>query len=282
MSILDKFYDSKTDEVKVKNIIITAVILPLVIFLFFNMGIMYVDTGHRGIKVTTGSVSDQSLEEGIHLYMPFISKIVQMDTRVQRKDFKTEVYTKDIQKATISYSVNYNLDKNRAHVMYKEVGQDWEEKVMIPVLEGILKNVIGKWEATEVVENRDRATTDIVTQLKSVLQDRFVNVISFQIINIDYSDDFENAIEEKVKAEQDALTSKNKTVQVEEEAKQKVIAAQAEAKSMTIRAQALSQNKNLVEYEAVQKWNGELPNILMSSDKGGIPFININGTDGTK
>ena len=77
----------------------------------------------------------------------------------------------------------------------------------------------------------------------------------------------------QVTAEQEALKAKNKTVQVEEEAKQKVIAAQAEAKSMAIRAQALSQNKSLVQYEAVQKWDGKMPQYMLGNS---VPFINVN------
>ena len=79
-------------------------------------------------------------------------------------------------------------------------------------------------------------------------------------------------LNQKVTAEQEALKAKNKTVQVEEEAKQKLISAEAEAKSMRIRATALTQNKALVEYEAVQKWDGKLPEYMMG---GSIPFINM-------
>ena len=89
---------------------------------------------------------------------------------------------------------------------------------------------------------------------------------------IKYSSTFEKAIENKVTAEQEALKAKNKTVQVQEEAKQKVISAEAEAKSMAIRVNALTQNKALVEYEAVQKWDGKLPTYNMG---GSIPFINL-------
>ena len=61
-------------------------------------------------------------------------------------------------------------------------------------------------------------------------------------------------------------------MQIEEEAKQKLISAEAEAKSMRIRATALTQNKALVEYEAVQKWDGKMPQYMLG---GSVPFINI-------
>ena len=72
----------------------------------------------------------------------------------------------------------------------------------------------------------------------------------------------------------EALKAKNKTVQVQEEARQKVIAAEAEARSMAIRAQALSQNKSLVQYEAVQKWDGKMPQYMLGNS---VPFINVTG-----
>ena len=94
------------------------------------------------------------------------------------------------------------------------------------------------------------------------------------MVDINYSKVFEQAIESKVTADQEALKAKNKTVQIQEEARQKVIAAEAEARSMAIRAQALSQNKSLVQYEAVQKWDGKMPQYMLGNS---VPFINVSG-----
>ena len=156
--------------------------------------------------------------------------------------------------------------------MYREVGSGYVETILIPAVEGNIKDVIGKWNAQDLVANRANATYEILTKLQNQLKDRYINVTSFQIIDINYSEVFEKAIESKVTAEQEALKAKNKTVQIEEEAKQKLISAEAEAKSMKIRATALTQNKALVEYEAVQKWNGKLPDYMMGNS---VPFINM-------
>ena len=156
--------------------------------------------------------------------------------------------------------------------MYREVGRDYEDKILMPVVEGTIKDVIGKWNAQDLVANREKATNEILEKLQNHLKDNYINVTDFQITAINYSDVFEKAIESKVTAEQDALKAKNKTVQIEEEAKQKLISAEAEAKSMAIRANALTQNKALVEYEAVQKWDGKMPQYMMGNS---IPFINL-------
>ena len=91
-------------------------------------------------------------------------------------------------------------------------------------------------------------------------------------INIDYSDNFEKAIEDKVIAEQKAQEAVNNTKRIQEEAQQTVIAAKAEAEAMEIKSQALAKNKGLTEYEAVLRWNGELPQYMMGNT---VPFINL-------
>ena len=73
-------------------------------------------------------------------------------------------------------------------------------------------------------------------------------------------------------AEQKAQEAVNNTKRIQEEADQKVITAQAEAEAMEIKAQALAKNKGLVEYEAVQKWNGQLPQYMLGES---VPFINL-------
>jgi regulator of protease activity HflC (stomatin/prohibitin superfamily) len=186
---------------------------------------------------------------------------------------ETSVYTKDIQNAQITYVLNYNLQPENAHRMYREVGQNYLETVVTPVVEGTLKDVIGKWNAQDLIANREKATQEILVKLQDHLAEKYINVTDFQMTAIAYSSVFEKAIESKVTAEQEAQRAKNKTVQVQEEARQKVIAAEAEAKSMAIRAQALSQNKSLVQYEAVQKWDGKMPQYMLGNS---VPFINVS------
>ncbi len=260
---------------KQKNAIITGagVLLLLATFIIIANPFAMVGPGERGVKVTLGKVSPESFSEGIHLITPFISKMKTMDVRTQKDNIETAVYTKDIQQARISYVINYNLVPEMAYKMYQEVGVDYRNKILVPVAEGVIKDVIGKWNAQDLVANREVATNDIFEKLVMQVKDNYINVTGFQIVNINYSSVFEKAIESKVTAEQEALKAKNKTVQIQEEAKQKVISAEAEAKSMSIRANALAKNKALVEYEAVQKWDGKMPQYMMGNS---IPFINLN------
>jgi len=253
--------------------IVPAIIISLLFALiaFFNP-IAIVGVGERGVKVTLGKVSPTSYTEGIHFITPFISHIKNMNVKTQKNIVETSVYTKDIQQARITYVLNYNLQPENAHKMYREVGANYLETVVTPVVEGTIKDIIGKWNAQDLIANREKATQEILIKLQDHLGPKYVNITDFQMTSIAYSGVFEKAIESKVTAEQEALRAKNKTVQIQEEAKQKLISAEAEAKSMSIRAHALTQNKALVEYEAVQKWDGKLPEYMMGNS---IPFINL-------
>lgn len=231
-----------------------------------------VGVGERGVRVTLGRVAPVSLSEGIYFKLPVIQQIVKYDIKTQKSNIATTVFTKDIQQARLVYVINYNVQPEAVAKLHKQVGKGYKDTILTPIVEGTVKNVIGKWNASDLIANRAKATTDILAQLQQQLDDNYISVTDFNITDIDYSDSFEKAIEGKVTAEQEALKAKNKTVQVQEEAKQKVISAEAEAKSMAIRAHALSQNKNLVEYEAVQKWDGKMPQYMMGNS---VPFINL-------
>lgn len=253
-----------------KTIIKLLPILVIVVVLFNSFTI--VETGHRGVKVILGKVEPESLEEGLYFYIPIISTIKKMDVRVQKYEVETEAYTKDVQQAKLHLVLNYNLEKTKAHEMLENVGIDWEDKLIPQAVNGTVKAVIGKWDAVDLIGNRSKAQEEIQNTLADALGARDIHVTRIEISNIDYTPEFERAVEAKVVAIQTAEQEKNKTVQIGEQAKQRVMSAKAEAESMAIRAQALSQNKSLVEYEAVQKWDGKLPTYMLG---GATPFINV-------
>ena len=251
----------------------TAVIVVLfILFLIVFQPMTIVGVGERGVKVTLGQTSPVALEEGVHFVMPFISTVKKMNVKTVKSNIATMAQSKDIQQARIVYVVNYNLQPENAPKMWRTVGRDYVSVVVMPTVEGIVKDTIGKWNAQDIVANREKVASEVLFKLNEKLGPKYINVSDFQIIEIQSSQAFEQAIESKVTAEQEALKAKNKTVQVQEEARQKIIASEAEAKSMAIRAQALTQNKNLVEYEAVQKWDGKLPQYMMGNS---VPFVHL-------
>lgn len=251
---------------------VTAAVLLLVILVASCSSVTVVETGHRGIKTIFGKVEGEPLAEGIYFTSPFTTNIHQLDIRTQKLEDKTEIYTKDVQTANVQYAVNYSIKGESAGDLYRTVGSDYANKLIPQAVQGALKNATGKWEAMEVINHRENVRAEVENNLREILLPRGLNVEGFQLVDIAFTKAFSDAVEAKVVAVQKADEAKNQTVQVSEQAKQRVIAAQADAQAMKIKSDALSQNQNLVQYEAVQKWDGVLPVYMMS---GATPFISI-------
>jgi prohibitin 2 len=231
-----------------------------------------VDTGHRGVFVNFGHPTEV-VGEGLHWYNPWSYDLDQVDVRQIKWESSTETYTKDVQQATIKFALTYHLDPNAVLNVYANVGKEWGATLVPQVVQQSIKNVVGRSRAVEdAINNRELVSDAISRDITARLQKRHVIVDGFQIQDISFTQGFEQSVERKQIAVQDAETSKNKTVQVEEQARQRVIAAEADAKAMQIKTAALAGNAKLVEYEAVMKWNGQLPQYMMGNS---TPFIAV-------
>src|SRR6266403_2529983 len=246
-------------------------IIVVTLLLLNACGFRSIDAGDVGVKTEFGKVTGDLLEPGLNFYNPFTSSINEMDCRTQAWTSKNATYTKDIQQSTIEYTVNYNLDPKYAQRMYSEIGQNWSDKLLPQVINATIKNTVGQWNAVDLISNRQVVIADIQKDLDATLNSRGIVVSRFEITNVSFTPEFEKAVEAKVTAVQRAAEAVNHTKQIQEEANQKIISAKAEAESMKIRSEALSQNANLVQYEAVQHWDGVLPQYMT----GAVPFINL-------
>jgi prohibitin 2 len=253
--------------------VIPAIIVAVLLLILASCSGKVVDPGHRGVMITLGKVSPTPLEEGLHFMIPLLQHINQMDIRTLRWADKTQSYTKDVQQADVSFTLTYSLDPRYTVEMYRTVGDDWSQKLIGQVVFEELKRELGQHEAVPLISTRDQAARAIETGVRAKLAPLHILVSGLQITNIDYTTEFENSVESKVIAQQKAIEEQNRTAQIEQQAKQKVISAEAEAESMRIRAKALEQNARLVEWEAVQKWDGHLPQYQLG---GATPFINLS------
>jgi regulator of protease activity HflC (stomatin/prohibitin superfamily) len=248
-------------------------VAAVLVLILASSSVTVVDPGHRGVRITLGKVSRAPLEEGLHFKVPLIQRIEQLDVRTLRWAEVTQAYTQDVQQADVSFTLTYSLEPGFTVDMYRTVGTDWSNKLIGQVVFEELKREIGQHEAVALIAARDQAARAMENGVRTKLADKHILVSGLQITNIDYTKEFENSVEQKVIAQQKAIEEQNRTVQIEQQAKQKVISAQAEAESIRIRTNALGANPRLVEWEAVQKWDGKLPQYQLG---GATPFINIS------
>ena len=226
----------------------------------------------RGILSTFGRISENTIEDGLHMKIPFIQNVKKINIQQKKFDGHENSYTRDVQTSEVDYTINYDLVRANVNRLYRNVGMDYHNRIVVPFVRSAMKEAFGNFAATEIVENRDAVRRAIEQTLRSTLDSNYFMNIQFQLVDIDFDDQFENAIKEKQVAEQEALKAKNVTIQVEEKAKQTKIAAEAEAEAMRIKANALERNPKLVSYEAVQKWDGKMPQYMLGNS---VPFIEL-------
>ena len=236
------------------------------------VGCTQVNTTEVAFESRFGEISDKVLSSGLHFYNPITTDVIRMDLREQRFTLQTDAFTKDTQNSTQKISGTVAVSRDKAVHIYTSLGENWMEKEVTPVLLGSLKTVTGHFVADELIGQRGSLRDKVLTMVNEALANRGLRVTVLEIENIDFSDEYERAVEAKTKAYQHAEEAKNRTVQITEEARQKVISAKAEAEAMQIKSEALARNKGLVEYEAVLKWNGQLPTYMMGN---ATPFITL-------
>lgn len=256
------------------------VLLLIALLMTSACGFEVVDTGYRGIKTRFGEVIGEPLPEGLYFYNPVTTSIKEFSVRQEKWADSTIIFTRDTQQVTVEFAVIYYADPGFVTGLYKEYGSEYQlgEKIIKPVVLGSIKDTIGMVIADELVGKREAITRDALKEVKENLAERHVIVTDLQFTNLDFDTQYEQAVEQKVVAIQLAQKAKNETVQIMEQARQKIETAKAEAESMRIKTQALSQNKSLVQYEMVQKWDGALPQYMFGNT---IPLMDLKslGTD---
>ena len=256
-----------------KKIILGVISFTAVVLLFGSFTVIGV--GKRGVIVRLGAVQDRVLEEGIHLKLPFIERVVKVDVRMQKYQVAAPSFSKDLQNVDADIALNYHIIPSEANKILQLIGSDYEQRVIAPALQEQMKATTAKFTAAEMVSKRALVKVEIQEGISKQLKGRFIQVDEFSIVNLNFSDSYEKSIEQKQVAEQNALKAENDLRRIEIEATQKVASARAEAESLRIQAEALQQNQKLIDLEAIRKWNGVLPQYNLG---GATPFISLPST----
>ena len=256
-------------KVNPKKIIIPVVAVLAVLIVALNSFVV-VEAGHTGVVVTLGAVNEGVLQEGMHLKAPFVQDVVKIDNRIRKLEVTTEAFSKDLQSVDTVLAINYRVDTSKSYSIYKNIGADYENVLVVPAVNEVLKAITATYTAEESVTNRALISEGLIVGLNEKLNDIGLYVTDVNIIDFDFSDAFINAIEEKQVAQQQLLKA-------ETEKQTKITNAQADAEAVKIKANAEAEanetiskslTNQVIENKKIEKWNGELPKV--TSGEGAI------------
>lgn len=254
-----------------------------------------VQAGHVGVVERFGQVRESTLQPGFHL-TSYFEHVRPVDIRTQRHNYVTEAFSSDIQQVGLTIAVNENVSPEAAYKLYTTVGMNYLENLLEPRLMENAKVVISKYTAESLIANREKLSSEVLVKMQEDMAQYGIIVTAISIENIDFTDQYEAAIEAKQVATQEkqkAQTEQERmTMEETQQAERKRIAAQAaadvqkinadaEAYAVQVKAEAESEaNKKLnasltselIEYNKILKWNGALPQFTGGET---IPVLNF-------
>ena len=233
LNFLEKFKKNWTSK-----IIILIVVVFFIVFL--KQFYFIVQPWYRAFILRLGSMQEKIYDNGFYLKMPFLDKVVEMDIRVQKLQTEWDAASKDLQNIRWDIALNFALDSTQVTTIYKTIWtlKDIENRLIWPAIQESIKATTAKFTAEELITKREKVSVDMKNVLKEKLEIFGVKIIDVNIVNFSFSSEFDRAIENKVKAEQDALTEKNTLEKTKYQAQQKIEEAKWQAEATLLNAKA--------------------------------------------
>ena len=292
--------NNEVDEVLVAKVSVWAIFGIVAIVLL--TGSMYtIGAGQRGVLLTWGNPSSLPISQGFHWKIPVAQTVIKVDVQTQKYEADASAASSDLQVVSTKIAVNYHLPADSVVDLYTKIGMDYESKVIQPAVQETVKASTAQFSAEELITQREMVKVKIDEALKARLLSQGIYMETTSITNFDFSQQFNNAIEAKVTAEQNALTAKNVLAQRQYEAMQAVaqangtaqsvllqaeataaarlVIAQAEAKALELQKEQAAPNVLELRTIEVQKeyathWNGQLPTTVIGGS-GAIPVLQL-------
>lgn len=255
-----------------------------------------VATGHTGIVTTFGRVEDYTYEAGMHFKAPW-KTVIEMDNRTQKATIHLQCFSEDIQEVEVGYTLNYQINKANAQLIYKTIGSNYYDVVIVPRVQEAVKSVIAQYSAEELIQNRSELSSQIRDILTSQLKEYNIELKDTSLEDLDFTDAFTNAVEAKQVAAQNKLQAEieqeQKTMEQKAASDRALIEANAQAEIARIKAEAelevtkieadaseyagqkeAAKNKalseslsdELIKYYYIQQWDGVLPESYVGAD----------------
>jgi regulator of protease activity HflC (stomatin/prohibitin superfamily) len=221
-----------------------------------------------------GILQESIYKEWLYLKIPILDSVKTLNIQNNKIEATADSASKDLQTIQTNIAVNASLDPDKASYIYRNIGIDADiwSKIITPAVQESVKAVTSKYTAEELITKRSLVSLDIKTMLTEKLKQYWVLISDVNIVNFNFSPEFNQSIENKVKAEQDALTEKNKLETVKYQAQQKIEQSKAEAETIRIQAEAIKSQwwAEYVQLKWIEKRDGKLPSTNLWSSSNGL------------
>ena len=295
-ALVSVYYDDSDGESAARSSIISGIIgvRLLIACIIVPFSIHKVDTGEVAVVKQLGKAKEVKTA-GTYWDFWMINKYTKYDAKVQNVDITTMAYSSDAQTMDVQMTLQYNIVADHAIDIATQYGslEALQGRIQSIAIEKA-KSVLSASKAMDIIANRASISPAVEEAVKNAIGDEyFVNVTTVVLTNIDFSDAFELAVEEKMIAEQAKLKAdyenatkvaqaqaeieiaqakadaelKKAQAQIEiEKANAEALKIQAEAEAEANRIISESITPELLDKILAEAWNGELPTVTGDSE----------------
>ncbi len=201
-----------------------------------------VQPGETGVKRRLGKLNDKAYDPGIQFYNPFVSTILRLPIRTVNLEVRLPLPSKEGLTIQSEISILYRIEKNAGPDVIKNIGMNYEEVVILPVFRSAAADVTSKFFAKDMHSGeRARIERNIRDTMMAVLGDKGFVVENVLLKSISLPSGLSAAIEEKLRAEQEAQRMEFTKQKEKLEAERKAIAAEGEKQAVIIAAQGFAE-----------------------------------------
>lgn len=246
-----------------------TLLLSLILFTPF----VIVNAGERGILMQFGQVQETILGEGIHFIIPIVNTVKKLSVRVQKQEISAEASSKGLQDVFTDVALNWHIIPEEANAIFQEIGDENAvvERIINPAIEEVLKAVMARYTAEEIITKRGEVKAGVDSLITTRLANYHIDVDDISLVHVHFSDRFGEAVEAKQIAEQEAKRAEFIAIRAVKEAEAKVNLAKGEAEAQRLLRETLT--AELLEKQAIEKWDGKLPTII---GNGGTKLLDLS------
>jgi regulator of protease activity HflC (stomatin/prohibitin superfamily) len=262
-----------TKEVNQNVILAIGFVVALLVLLAWAGPVVVVGAGYRGVVMNFGQVQDEILGEGLHWRIPIMQEIKQLSVRVQKTDILAQVGSKDLQEVKLDVVVNWHIDPTKVNKVYQNIGDEEQivDRILIPAVGEVVKAAAAKKNAEEILTKRPELKAEIDANLDDRLLNYGIVLDSVSLLDVQFSREFAQAIEQKQIAEQEAQRAAYIAQKAAREAEAEVNRARGKAEAQRLLQETLT--PAILQNKALEVWDGKFPLVYGG---GALPFINID------
>jgi len=213
-----------------------------------------VEAGHVSIKYNRLSgVGNSMYKEGVHFRLPWFDRPIIFDVRARPHTMTSLTGSRDLQMVNISLRALAKPDSTRLHDIYRNLGPDFDEKVLPSIVNEVLKSVVAQYNASQLILQRELVSRMIRQRLTQRAKDFNILLDDVSITHLSFSPEYEKAVEAKQVAQQQAERARYMVLKAQEEKKRTIIHAEGEQKSAEMIGDAIRNNPGFVELRRIEK-----------------------------